>query len=68
MGQDKKKDRGDSLSKRRGKELLGNVGGERTQRSEERTTSQPSAGSIERALNEQLVVVVSTARRETGDG
>jgi len=35
----------------------------------ERTTSQPSAGSIERALNEQqLVVVVATARKGTDDG
>lgn len=66
MGQDIK-DRGDSLSKRRGKELLGNVGGEITHGSEgERTTSQPSAGS--EALNEQHIVVVSTARKGTEGG
>jgi hypothetical protein len=34
----------------------------------ERTTSQPSAGSIERALNEQPVVVLATARKGTDDG
>lgn len=37
-------------------------------KAKERTTSQPSAGSIERALNEQPVVVLATARKGTDDG
>lgn len=60
------KDRGDSLSKRRGKELLGNVGGEMTHGSEGADHITAKCGS--EALNEQHIVVVSTARKGTDDG
>jgi hypothetical protein len=66
----KKKDRGgDSLSKRRGEkeELLGKAGGETTQRSQE-GADHITAKCGSEALMEQHIVVVSTARKGTGDG
>lgn len=44
------------------------TGATRCRRGVEKNTSQPSAGSIERALNEQPVVVLATARKGTDDG
>lgn len=65
----RRKDRGDSLSKSVEKNYSKMLAAKGLKGAKERTTSQPSAGSIERALNEQLVVVVvATARKGTDDG